>query len=278
MSSRIPVSPRYFENPEGRAPVTLLFCEVRKLASPEASRPRSRCSWPRNTQNDRPKKAHQAFRAACVGTCVLCDGAGQSGQCLATKKRSEDAATLVDQRLLTGFADDAGQTCQHSGLLLPHDLGQFGCALWFRNIRNKGSKKCRNGCNNCFLGRCLVQPERGSNARHHAGGQELRRFLKRGWSPREILLAIEQSPRPQITTSQCSPKAWFDDLARTRLRQHRFIETVCVERIPIARAAPSERSKLTPRVNGPRSLTVTLTLLPVLGLLTRRHVPKGKLL
>ena len=38
-SSRIPVSPRYLENPEGRAPVTLLFCEVRRLASPEASRP-----------------------------------------------------------------------------------------------------------------------------------------------------------------------------------------------------------------------------------------------
>jgi hypothetical protein len=32
--------------------------------------------------------------------------------------------------------------------------------------------------------------------------------------------------------------------------------------MPIARAAPSERSKLLPRVNGPRSLTVTLTLLP----------------
>ena len=124
----------------------------------------------KDTQNDRPKKAHQAFRAACVGTCILSDCAGQSGQCLATKKRREDAATLVNQRLLTGLTDDAGQTRQHSGLLFPHDLGQFGCALWFGNIRNKGSKKRWHSSNDCLLGGGPIEAKRRSDARDDVRG------------------------------------------------------------------------------------------------------------
>src|SRR5262245_23243273 len=41
-SSRIPVSLRYLEKPEGSASAILLFCEVRRLARPAASRPLSR--------------------------------------------------------------------------------------------------------------------------------------------------------------------------------------------------------------------------------------------
>src|SRR5262245_64380763 len=54
------------------------------------------------------------------------------------------------------------------------------------------------------------------------------------------------------------------------------MDTFCVERIPIARAAPAERSKVMPSVNGPRSFTRTMTLFRVRGLPTSRHVPKGK--
>lgn len=46
--------------------------------------------------------------------------------------------------------------------------------------------------------------------------------------------------------------------------------------MPMARAAPADRSRLMPLVKGPRSLTRTLTLLPVFGLPTRRQVPKGR--
>jgi hypothetical protein len=45
---------------------------------------------------------------------------------------------------------------------------------------------------------------------------------------------------------------------------------------PIAWAAPRLRSRLTPCTNGPRSLTTTLTVFPVRGLVTLRRVPNGK--
>jgi hypothetical protein len=64
--------------------------------------------------------------------------------------------------------------------------------------------------------------------------------------------------------------------AHRPVHRHFVTVTYCVERIPIARAAPYERSSDTPFVNGPRSLTRTDTLRPVLGLRTRRQVPKGK--
>jgi hypothetical protein len=51
--------------------------------------------------------------------------------------------------------------------------------------------------------------------------------------------------------------------------------TSCVDRIPIAAAAPDERSSATPGVKGPRSFTRTTTLRPVLGLPITRQVPKG---
>jgi hypothetical protein len=51
--------------------------------------------------------------------------------------------------------------------------------------------------------------------------------------------------------------------------------TNCVLRIPIARAAPLERSSVTLRVNGPRSLTTTVTDNPFCGLLTVSCDPKG---
>jgi hypothetical protein len=38
-SSKIPASLRYLEKPAGDAALTLFFCEMRRLASPEASRP-----------------------------------------------------------------------------------------------------------------------------------------------------------------------------------------------------------------------------------------------
>ena len=46
--------------------------------------------------------------------------------------------------------------------------------------------------------------------------------------------------------------------------------------MPMTRAAPAERSKVMPSVNGPRSFTRTMTLLPVRGLPTTRQVPKGR--
>ena len=51
--------------------------------------------------------------------------------------------------------------------------------------------------------------------------------------------------------------------------------TLCVVRIPIARAAPDEMSSVTPGVNGPRSFTRTATFRPVLGLPTMMQVPNG---
>jgi Penicillin-insensitive murein endopeptidase len=47
--------------------------------------------------------------------------------------------------------------------------------------------------------------------------------------------------------------------------------------MPIACAAPHERSKTSPGVNGPRSLTVTRTFFPLLEFSTTRQVPKGRL-
>ena len=52
--------------------------------------------------------------------------------------------------------------------------------------------------------------------------------------------------------------------------------TSCVERMPMARVAPRDRSKLTPLVKGPRSFTRTTTVRLVRGLPTTRQVPKGK--
>ena len=46
--------------------------------------------------------------------------------------------------------------------------------------------------------------------------------------------------------------------------------------MPMARAAPAERSRVMPSVKGPRSFTRTTTVLPVFGLPTSRQVPKGK--
>jgi hypothetical protein len=51
--------------------------------------------------------------------------------------------------------------------------------------------------------------------------------------------------------------------------------TFCVDRIPIALAAPEDRSSVTPGVNGPRSFTLTVTFLPVLGFPTSKQVPKA---
>jgi hypothetical protein len=51
-----------------------------------------------------------------------------------------------------------------------------------------------------------------------------------------------------------------------------------VLRMPIARAAPEERSKVRPEVKGPRSFTVTRTVVPVLGFPIKRHVPNGRVL
>src|SRR4029079_12854295 len=49
----------------------------------------------------------------------------------------------------------------------------------------------------------------------------------------------------------------------------------CVWCMPIARAAPRDRSSVTPRVNGPRSLITTVTEFPFCGLLTVTRDPKG---
>ena len=46
--------------------------------------------------------------------------------------------------------------------------------------------------------------------------------------------------------------------------------------MPIARAAPAERSRLMPSVNVPRSFTRTTVDFPVCGFPTTRQVPKGK--
>ena len=51
--------------------------------------------------------------------------------------------------------------------------------------------------------------------------------------------------------------------------------TFWVDRMPIALAAPKDRSSVRPEVKGPRSFTRTETVLPILGFPTRRQVPKG---
>src|SRR5215475_9229814 len=53
------------------------------------------------------------------------------------------------------------------------------------------------------------------------------------------------------------------------------MHTAPVPRIPMAWAAPRLRSRLTPDMNGPRSLTTTVTDFPVRGLVTVRRVPNG---
>ena len=60
-SSRIPASLRYLENPEGIAATTSSFWDVRRLASPEASRPLSRCVMSKDAQGCWSEKAEQAF-------------------------------------------------------------------------------------------------------------------------------------------------------------------------------------------------------------------------
>jgi hypothetical protein len=45
-------------------------------------------------------------------------------------------------------------------------------------------------------------------------------------------------------------------------RRPQSMHTHCVPCMPIARAAPRDRSSVTPRVNGPRSLITTVTELP----------------
>jgi hypothetical protein len=53
------------------------------------------------------------------------------------------------------------------------------------------------------------------------------------------------------------------------------IQTHCVPCIPIARAAPLDRSSVTPRVNGPRSFITTVTDDPFCGFVTVTRDPKG---
>lgn len=54
------------------------------------------------------------------------------------------------------------------------------------------------------------------------------------------------------------------------------IQTHCVPCMPIARAAPLDRSSVIPRVNGPRSLMVTVTDAPFCGFVTVTCEPNGK--
>ena len=54
-----------------------------------------------------------------------------------------------------------------------------------------------------------------------------------------------------------------------------FMQTHFVWCMPIAWAAPLARSIVTPRVNGPRSLIITVTDLPFSGLVTVTWDPKG---
>lgn len=54
------------------------------------------------------------------------------------------------------------------------------------------------------------------------------------------------------------------------------MHTAPVPLMPIALAAPRLRSSETPRTNGPRSLTVTVTDLPLRGLTTISRVPNGR--
>ena len=60
------------------------------------------------------------------------------------------------------------------------------------------------------------------------------------------------------------------------LRQITLRVAVPCSIIPIAAAAPRERSRLRPGTKGPRSLIRTTTERPVVGLVTCRSVPKGR--
>jgi clan AA aspartic protease (TIGR02281 family) len=85
-------------------------------------------------------------------------------------------------------------------------------------------------------------------------------------------LDTEAGPSPNLTPAP-SVKARAPELASNR--PHRM-HTAPVPCRPIAWAAPRERSRLTPRTKGPRSLMTTLTDCPVLGLVTVRCVPNGR--
>ena len=52
--------------------------------------------------------------------------------------------------------------------------------------------------------------------------------------------------------------------------------TLCVERMPMARAAPDDKSRATPGVNGPRSFTRTATLSPGAGVANEKAGTKGQ--
>ena len=56
------------------------------------------------------------------------------------------------------------------------------------------------------------------------------------------------------------------------------VHTFPTSRRPMARAAARDKSMSRPRVNGPRSLIVTIVEAPVRGLVTFSRVPKGNLL
>jgi hypothetical protein len=58
-------------------------------------------------------------------------------------------------------------------------------------------------------------------------------------------------------------------------RSVQLMQTHCVFVIPIAQAAPTAKSRVTPRVNGPRSLIRTLTELPFSAFVTVTTEPKG---
>ena len=61
---------------------------------------------------------------------------------------------------------------------------------------------------------------------------------------------------------------------RHRISVHTFPTLVR----PIARAAPCDKSMSRPRVNGPRSLIVTIVETPVRGFVTFTRVPNGNVL
>ena len=89
---------------------------------------------------------------------------------------------------------------------------------------------------------------------------------------------------PVVTTLVCFLFATIEKSVVARLRsasrtigrsRGQDIQTHCVPVMPIACAAPRAKSSVTPRVNGPRSLIVTVTDLPFSGLVTVTCDPKG---
>ena len=83
-------------------------------------------------------------------------------------------------------------------------------------------------------------------------------------------------PHPPLEKGARSATADTAEPIACRVRPRaQSMHTHCVPCMPIARAAPEDRSSTTPRVNGPRSFMTTVTDEPFCGFVTVTRDPKG---